>query len=119
MAPFTRITDANVDVERMSDAQELLELAEEPGLREGLGKVFGHNECCADSMLQLLVAHGFLAAQSPSVREHICAQNRHMLVTCTDQRLHPRARDLLFQDLTVMRMQARSCSMMYTERRSY
>ena len=53
-----RIVRDNQHVEAQSDTarrQELRRL----GKVFGIGAVHGHNECCADSLLQLLEAHGF------------------------------------------------------------
>ena len=50
---FSRISLQNVDVEAMSDDERKAEL-EAAGKYLGIGLVHGNNECCSDSLLQLL-----------------------------------------------------------------
>ena len=77
---FVRLAAQNADVEGATDVQKLAELRARRGLVHGRGQVFGHNECCADSLLQLLVAHGFLEHITLEERRVACAANRAALV---------------------------------------
>ena len=66
----------------------------------GSGLVFNSNACLADSLLQLMFAHGFLKSEySQGSREAIrarqsaCLAARSYLVSHADSRLHPCLRD--------------------------
>lgn len=90
---FIRIAAQKVDVRVRSEEERLVEL-HELGLRKGVGRVHGRNDCCADSPLQLLIGHGFLSASiDEDDRDAACAANRAALVTHADATLHPRNRD--------------------------
>jgi hypothetical protein len=75
--------------------QEMLRELEDGGLGKGHGEIFGANNCCADSLLQLLIWNGILSSGiSKAEREAACAGNRSML-NASDPALglRPRRRD--------------------------
>jgi hypothetical protein len=61
----------------------------------GDGELHGENDCCADSLLQLLAAHGFVPSvlsgnTGKASRRILCLACRQHLVQHEDERLHPR-----------------------------
>ena len=54
---FLRLVDANSDVEQQTETERSDYLERVEGLRRAQGQVWGRNDCCADSLLQLLVSH--------------------------------------------------------------
>jgi hypothetical protein len=89
-----RLASQQADLACKSDQENLWEL-EGSGLVKGCGEVFGENNCCADSLLQLLMWHGILsAAISKEQRQEACAGNRSALnVSDPALGLRPRRRD--------------------------
>ena len=88
---------ANVPVPEKSDAAREGELRA-AGKVIGDGELHGENDCCADSLLQLLAAHGFVPAAllgnaGKGMRKSLCVQCRQHLVEHADERLHPQILD--------------------------
>ena len=91
---FLRLAINNRDVESLTEAQRLSQLREAPyHLEKGCGSVHGRNDCCADSLLQLLVDAGFLSNLSEPARERACLRNREALCQHENAALRPRRRD--------------------------
>ena len=59
---FGRLVLQNVDLDVKSDEARRRELTS-AGKRMGRGLVHGENDCCADSLLQLLAYHGYVNAE--------------------------------------------------------
>ena len=94
---FCRISLANVSVPEKSDAAREAEL-QAAGKVIGDGELHGENDCCADSLLQLLAAHRFvptalLGNAGKKMRKVLCLQCRQHLVEHTNERLHPQILD--------------------------
>ena len=95
---LSRITSDNVRVVAKTDSARRRELRES-GRHIGVGVVHGHNECCADSLLQLLAVRGFLprdtagdSRRARAIRKEACRRCRAYLVSHEDERLRPRER---------------------------
>ena len=91
---FSRISLQNVDVQTKSDFERRQELEQE-GKYIGIGLVHGNNECCADSLLQLLAKNGYVRRsffQDTRARQMACQAFRAHLVHHDDATLHPRQR---------------------------
>ena len=95
---FTRLVWNNYEVKAQTDAARKAELIQS-GRRIGIGKVHGNNDCCADSLLQLLAHHAFVPValkadtrSSINGRKEACSACRAALVSHENERLHPRAR---------------------------
>ena len=74
-----------------TDDERVFELRSD-GWSFGKGEVWGQNDCLADSLLQLLVAHGVLDESiSRDERREACRLNRCLLETSVDERLRPRS----------------------------
>ena len=71
--------------------EERLRALSASGFRRGVGLTFGLNDCCADSLLQLLMAGGVLR---PSItveeRRVACASFREYLLLDADEHVRPR-----------------------------
>ena len=94
---FLRLADQNKDVRAMTEESRLEELKamteEAPlGLVRGTGSAFGRN-CCADSLLQLLIAEQFLPPMTLTEREALCEGNRDALRGHENPDLRPKRRD--------------------------
>jgi hypothetical protein len=88
---FFVLSNQNVPIPGRTDAAKLKDLRERAGLHEGVGKVWGRNDCCADSLLQLLIEYGILeGAIDASAREQACLANRNALWAGPDA-LQPKA----------------------------
>ena len=75
MQDFARITLQNQTVAGKSDAERRSEL-EESGIRIGVGLVHNNNECCSDSLLQLLASLDLVDRSfrhDPNARRVACA----------------------------------------------
>ena len=90
---FSRVLLDNVNVTTKTDAVRRREL-ELTGKQLGFGLVHGNNECCADSLLQLLVVHQYVPqyASNAAIRKEACKKCRAFLKAHTDERLRPRQR---------------------------
>ena len=95
-----RLSAHNAKVTFLSDRQRIQELMM-LGLVKGKGEIFCEadgqpaNQCLADSLLQLLVSHGFLndsLRTDVDARIEACAENRRRFVA-SDGPLQPRDRD--------------------------
>ena len=98
---FCSIALANVTPQAKSDCARRNEL-HASGKVIGEGLVFDENACLADSLLQLLAAHGFLArdlcantTMAKKRRKDACQQARLFLVNHADPSLRPLLRDAL------------------------
>ena len=77
---FLLLAAQNADVRLRTDAERLNEL-QRGGLDRRVGRVWGRNDCCADSLLQLLIVHGILPEDiSEPERDAACEANRFALV---------------------------------------
>jgi hypothetical protein len=95
---FSRLVLQNSDVLGRSDRLRKNELAAQ-GKIIGVGLVHGHNECCADSLLQGMAWQGFVprevggrGPEAVRLRREACAACRGFLTNHEDGRLHPRRR---------------------------
>ena len=91
---FARISLQNVNVVGKSDAVRRAEL-QQGGKRIGTGMVHGNNECCADSLLQLLALHKYANASLSFdcvARREACRACRAHLVNNVNEELHPKQR---------------------------
>ena len=87
---FLLLVAQNADVALRTDAERLEELRRD-GFERRLGRVWGRNDCMADSLLQLLIAHGVLASDiTEEERDTACEANRHELVHSTLPQRRPR-----------------------------
>jgi hypothetical protein len=89
---FCRLVLANAPHYHKSDQARQDELRLTQNKVTGVGKVHGQNDCCADSLLQLLAAHGHVPQalqHDVNRRKTLCAANREHLKQHTDERLHP------------------------------
>ena len=91
---FARLVMQNVHIEGKSDAVRRAEL-------EGEGRIIGHgfvhanNECCADSLLQLLALRGYVVPQLATnikKRRDACRACRAFLNAHEDPKVWPRVR---------------------------
>ena len=78
-----RLAVSNADVPFVTDASRIVELQRTLGLTVGRGLMHGNNDCCADSLLLLLVFHGSLLPLSVDERSVVCAAARQMLMNHT------------------------------------
>ena len=77
---FLLLVAQNADVPMRTDEERLAELRRD-GFERRVGRVWGRNDCMADSLLQLLMAHGVLATDITDVeRDAACEANRRELV---------------------------------------
>jgi hypothetical protein len=77
---FYILSDRNQAIPGRTDAQRCRELEAGHGLCRRRGDVWGRNDCCADSLLQLLIEHGVLARTIDAVqRNEACLANRNAL----------------------------------------
>ena len=77
---FLLLVAQNADVPLRTDEERLAELRRD-GFERRVGRVWGRNDCMADSLLQLLMAHGVLATDITDVeRDAACEANRRELV---------------------------------------
>ena len=92
---FVRLAAQNeaAKVTWTSDEAALRRLRATDALFRGTGQVDGNNECCADSLLQLLMALSILPVLDIPQRREACAACRRHLVEHPDERLRPRRRD--------------------------
>ena len=91
---FARISLQNVDAVGKSDALRKAELQQQ-GKHLGVGLVHGNNECCADSLLQLLARQAFVGshfANDVEARREACRLCRAHLVHHVNQQFHPKHR---------------------------
>ena len=91
---FSRISLQNVDIVAKTDAVRRREVEAE-GKHIGVGLVHGNNECCADSLLQLLSHNGFASSlfmQNSDARRKACQALRAHLLHHSNPQLHPRQR---------------------------
>ena len=72
-----------------SDAKAITNL-KAAGWTFGIGQVWGENDCLLDSLLQLLIACGFLPQMELRLREKWCKECR--VHFCGSEGLHPRSR---------------------------
>jgi hypothetical protein len=89
-----RISLQNVEVRCKSDAERRRELEAQGKIVE-LGLVHNNNECCADSLLQLLAQSSFVSAHlfhDVSARRRACQLCRAHLVHHVNPQLHPQQR---------------------------
>ena len=78
---FLVIAAQNRDIPGRTDDERLVEVRRQHGLRPGYGEVWGRNDCCADTLLQLLIEHGVLAGTiTPAERDIACGLNRDALM---------------------------------------
>ena len=81
----------NVDLQHKSDSVRRQEL-EGLGKRVGRGLVHGQNDCCSDSLLQLLAHYGYVLGDLKAnalARQHACSACRAHLNDSADDRLWP------------------------------
>ena len=76
-----------------SDAGRLQELYRQHGLERGRGRMYGRNDCLADSLLQALAHAGVVPELTVSERNAACLANRARLNASPDVELRPRRRD--------------------------
>jgi hypothetical protein len=91
---FCRIALSNLPTTAKSDASRRLELSAH-GKAIGKGLVHGNNECCADSLLQILSSRRIVPERllrNVAERRRACAACRAFLVDHSDARLHPQRR---------------------------
>ena len=91
---FGRISLQNVNIQTKSDAARKAEL-ESQGKRIGLGLVHGNNECCADSLLQLLSSISMASphlAYDIDARKLACSSCRKHLIHHSNENVRPRQR---------------------------
>ena len=87
---FHVLSDRNQPIPGRTDAERCRELEVEEGLYRRHGEVWGRNDCCADSLLQLLIEHRVLARRrAPWERDDACLANRNALCSGPDA-LRPR-----------------------------
>ena len=65
-----------------------LEELERQGFTKGRGRVWGQNNCLLDTLLQLLIRHGYLAGMREVDRREQCRACRSMFIR--NEALHPR-----------------------------
>jgi hypothetical protein len=88
-----RLAHANAAVEHLTDKQKEAALHRQ-GLKVGLGKVWGENNCLPDSLLQLLQENKIVARCVERDRATACAALRAELTNLpADSPLRPRQRD--------------------------
>ena len=91
---FARISLQNQEVRGKSDTTRKAEI-EAQRKHIGLGQVYDRNQCCADSLLQLLARRGFVVASfwdNTFSRRRACEACRQHLIHHSDPSLHPKER---------------------------
>ena len=77
---FYVLCDRNQPIPGRSDAERCRELERHHGVIRRKGCVWGRNDCCADSLLQLLIEHGVLPKTiDAGQRDKVCLENRRAL----------------------------------------
>ena len=90
---FYVLSDQNSPIPGRTDAERCGELRVQHGLVKQHGEVWGRNDCCADSLLQLLIEHGVLARTIDAGGRNVaCQANRNALCAAPDA-LKPKAID--------------------------
>ena len=90
---FYVLSNQNAPIPGRTDRERCQELLSQMGLRREVGQVWGRNDCCADSLLQLLIKHGVLSDEiNAASRGDACLANRRELWAASDA-LKPKAYD--------------------------
>ena len=89
---------------------KLKRLRLEEELLQGGSELYCNNECCADSLLQLLFVYGYLPPLDRTQRRNACARNREHLVPM-HQNTCAHDDEMLSQGATAVWAQKLSCSM--------
>ena len=96
---FRRLVLQNSDAPMKTDQLRRQELTAR-GKKIGQGLVHGNNECCADSLLQLMAGYKFVPPEigghmryAVNKRREACAACRFYLVNHDNPQLQPRRRD--------------------------
>ena len=77
---FLVLSNQNSLIPGRTDSERQDELLSRYGLRKRYGQVWGRNDCCADSLLQLLIGHGVLNRTiDDRSRDGACLANRNAL----------------------------------------
>jgi hypothetical protein len=88
---FYILSNQNAPIPGRTDRERCQELLSQKGLRRQVGQVWGRNDCCADTVLQLLIFHGVLSDEiNDASRELACLANRQELWDAPDA-LKPKA----------------------------
>ena len=88
-----RLAHANSAVKHLTDGQKEAALRRQ-GLKVGVGKVWGMNNCLADSLLQLLQENSIIARGVEEDRKQACAALRTELLSLPENSpFRPRRRD--------------------------
>ena len=90
---FFRICLENEPAALKSDSQRTKELKDMHGRVFGRGLMHGRNDCCIDSLLQLMMFYKLVPDIKGKARDKACERCRHFLVEHPDPQKRPRMRE--------------------------